>query len=107
LLEREIDYLKREGELKQTIIMRFEIENGGLREDKEKLYALLDSANQEKRMLIEGDRDSKAVMKNNNSLIAYLAQFFKGKGELTAPPSDAPHHSSNLTDMLAGDERIN
>jgi hypothetical protein len=77
-----------------------------LREDKEKLYELLDSANQEKRMLIEGDRDSKAVMKNNNSLIAYLAQFFKGKGELNAPPSDASNQSSNLTDMLAGDERV-
>src|SRR3954447_6046193 len=104
-LEREIDHLKQESELRQTIIVRFEIENSGLREDKEKLYALLDSANQEKRMLIEGDRDSKAVMKNNNSLIAYLAQFFKGKGELSAPPSDASYQSSNLTDMLAVDER--
>src|SRR5690348_551343 len=69
LLEREIDQLKHMSDLKDRIIERYEIENGGLRGDKEKLYELLDNANLEKRMLIEGDRDSKAVMKNNNSLI--------------------------------------
>jgi hypothetical protein len=58
-------------------------------------------------MLIEGDRDSKAVMKNNNSLIAYLSQIFKGRGDLNEPRSDASYQSSNLTDMLAGDERVN
>ena len=45
---------------RDRIIERYEIENGGLRGDKEKLYELLDSANREKLMLIEGDRDSKA-----------------------------------------------
>jgi hypothetical protein len=107
LLEREIDQLKRESDLKDRIIERYEIENGGLRGDKEKLYALLDSANHEKLMLIEGDRDSKAVMKNNNSLIGYLAQLFKGKGELPNPTGDASYPTANLTDVLAGDERAN
>ena len=34
-LESDIDHLKRESELRETIIVRFEIENSGLREDKE------------------------------------------------------------------------
>ena len=106
LLEREIEHLKSVSDLKQRIIERYEVENGGLREDKEKLYSLLDNANLEKRMLIEGDRDSKAVMKNNNSLIAYLSQLFKGKGELAAPPSVTSYQTPNISDMLAGDERV-
>ena len=107
LLEREIDQLRHMSDLKDRIIERYEIENDGLSGDKEKLYGLLENANLEKRMLIEGDRDSKAVTKNNNSLIAYLAQFFKGKGEIAAPTADTTYQSPNLTDILAGDERAN
>ena len=97
--------LKEQSALKDKIISRFEVENTGLRDDKEKLYSLLEAANQEKILLIEGDRDSKAVMKNNNSLIAYLSQLFKGKEEIAAPMSDATYHAANLTDTLRGDER--
>src|SRR4051794_5761848 len=48
-LEREINHLQKTIDLQQSLMSRYEVENGGLREDKEKLYALLDSANQEKR----------------------------------------------------------
>ena len=105
--EREISYLKKETDLQQCIIDRYEVENDGLREDKNKLYALLDSANEEKKMLIAGDRDSKEVMKNNNSLIAYLSQFFKGKAEIAEPQIEPPYRVSNPIDVLAGDERTN
>jgi hypothetical protein len=76
-----------------------------LRKDKEKLYELLDAGNVEKRLLIESDRDTKAIAKNNNSLLAYFGQLFKGKETLGAPTRDASFEPRDLTDPLAGDER--
>src|SRR3954452_23587228 len=95
----------RERELTESIIKRLEIENEGLRKDKEKLYELLDAGNVEKRLLIESDRDTKAIAKNNNSLLAYFGQLFKGKDVIDAPPRDTSYRTQDLTDTLAGDER--
>jgi hypothetical protein len=95
----------KERELYDKYIERLEIENTGLRADKEKLYDLLDAGNVEKRLLIESDRDSKAIAKNNNSLVAYLSQFFKGKDALDAPLRDASYSPENFSETLRGDER--
>jgi hypothetical protein len=66
---------------------------------------LLDDSNGEKRLLIESDRDTKAIAKNNNSLLAYFGQLFKGKDALDAPVRDATYRPEYDPDTLAGDER--
>ncbi len=98
-------FIQRERELTRQAIGRLEIENEGLRKDKEKLYELLDASNVEKRLLIESDRDTKAIAKNNNSLLAYFGQLFKGKDALDVPVRDTSYRPQDLTDTLAGDER--
>ena len=97
---------EREKELYERVIRMQETTIGGLMKDKDELYKLLETANQEKRLLIESDRDTKGIVKNNNSLMAYLSNLFKGKDALEGPVHDATaSEHANLTDPLPGDER--
>jgi hypothetical protein len=97
---------EREKDLYERVISMQATTIDGLMKDKDELYKLLETANQEKRLLIESDRDTKGIVKNNNSLMAYLSNLFKGRDALEGPVHDAAAaERANLTDPLPGDER--